>query len=435
MTVIQAPRGMRDILPGEVERWQAIEALVHELAARFGFREIRTPVVEHTEVFQRTVGETTDIVEKEMYTFADRGGRSLSLRPEGTAAVVRAYLEHGLRQQPQPGKFYYLAQMFRYDRPQKGRYRQHTQFGAEIIGSPEPAADAEVLTLPIRLLQAVGLTEVEVHLNSVGDAVCRPRYLQALRAYFAPRAAELCDDCRRRLEHNPLRILDCKREGCHRIARGAPPSIEHLCEACTAHLDGVKRSFDLLGVRYVIDPSIVRGLDYYTRTAVEVYSGRLGAQNAMFGGGRYDGLAEQLGGPPTPGVGFGFGLDRLLLVAEGEGLVLPLDRSIQVMVVTVGESARHEGVRVLDEIRRAGIRADGDLLNRDARAQFRYADRVGARWALVVGDDELAVGELTVRRMSTGEQRRVPRAQIAAWLGSQIENAAATTSAAGGDAR
>jgi histidyl-tRNA synthetase len=426
---------MRDILPGEVERWQAIEALVHDLAARFGFREIRTPVVEHTEVFQRTVGETTDIVEKEMYTFTDRGGRSLSLRPEGTAAVVRAYLEHGLRQQPQPGKFYYIAQMFRYDRPQKGRYRQHTQFGAEIIGSPEPAADAEVLALPIRLLQAVGLTEVEVHLNSVGDAVCRPQYLRALREYFTPRAAELCDDCRRRLEYNPLRILDCKREGCHRIARGAPPSIEHLCEACALHLDGVKRSFDLLGVRYVVDPSIVRGLDYYTRTAVEVYSGRLGAQNAMFGGGRYDGLAEQLGGPPTPGVGFGFGLDRLLLVVEGEGLVQPLDRSVQVMVVTVSETARNEGLRILDEIRRAGIRADGDLLSRDARAQFRYADRIGARWALVVGEDELAAGDLTVRQMSTGEQRRVPRLQIAAWLRSQMESAAATPSAAGGDAR
>jgi len=435
MATIQAPRGMRDILPGEVERWQALEARVHDLAARFGFREIRTPVVEHTEVFQRTVGEHTDIVEKEMYIFTDRGGRSLSLRPEGTAAVMRAYLEHGLRQQPQPGKFYYVAPMFRYDRPQKGGYRQHTQFGAEIIGSAEPAADAEVLTLPIRLLQSVGLTEVEVHLNSVGDGACRPRYLQALRDYFRPRADELCEDCRRRLEQNPLRILDCKREGCHRIARGAPFSVEFLCEACAVHLEGVKRHFELLGVTYVLDPFVVRGLDYYTRTAVEVYSGRLGAQNAMFGGGRYDGLAEQLGGSPTPGVGFGFGLDRLLLIAGVEDLVPPVDRSPEVMVVTFGEAARREGVVLLDAVRQAGIRAAGDLLNRDGRALLKYADRVGARFALVLGDDEIAAAAVTVREMATGEQTAVSRAQIVGALRERLAQGAADVGTSGGGGR
>jgi histidyl-tRNA synthetase len=416
MATIQVPRGMRDILPGEVERWQALEATIHELAARHGFREIRTPVVEHAEVFQRTVGETTDIVEKEMYTFADRGGRSLSLRPEGTAAVMRAYLEHGLRQQPQPGKFYYIAPMFRYDRPQKGRYRQHTQFGAEIIGSADPAADAEVLVLPVRLLLSLGLTEVEVHLNSVGDAVCRPTYLEALRDHFRPLADELCEDCRRRLDTNPLRILDCKREGCRRVIRDAPSSIDHLCEACAAHLDGVKRHFDLLGVRYVIDPFIVRGLDYYTRTAVEVYSGRLGAQNAVFGGGRYDGLAEQLGGPPTPGVGFGFGLDRLLLATEGDGLLPALDRTVQVAVVSVATAARDEAVRLVDEVRRAGFRADGDLLGRDLRGQLRHAARIGARAAVLLGDEELAAGAVTVRSMTAGEQTRVPRDGLVAAL-------------------
>jgi histidyl-tRNA synthetase len=412
---------MRDILPGEVERWQAVEAIVHDLAARYGFREIRTPIVEHTEVFQRTVGDDTDIIAKEMYTFTDRGDRQLSLRPEGTAAVMRAYIEHGLRQQPQPAKLYYIAPMFRYDRPQRGRYRQHTQFGAEIIGSPQPAADAEVLALPIRLLEAVGLQDVVVRLNSVGDAECRPRFTAALRDYFAPHADALCEDCRRRLDHNPLRLLDCKKEGCRRIARGAPSSIDYLCEACTKHLDGVKRHFELLGIAYEVDPTIVRGLDYYTRTAVEVTSGRLGAQNAMFGGGRYDGLAEQLGGPPTPGVGFGFGLDRLLLSLEDGGQALPVpDRRPVAVVVTVGEAARAEGVRVLDGLRAAGIHADGDLLDRDLRGQLRYADRVGARVAVVIGDDELRAEIVTMREMRTGEQETVPRAEVAAYIGRRV---------------
>lgn len=421
MATIQVPRGMRDILPGEVERWQAVEAIVHDLAARYGFREIRTPIVEHTEVFQRTVGDDTDIIAKEMYTFTDRGDRQLSLRPEGTAAVMRAYIEHGLRQQPQPAKLYYIAPMFRYDRPQRGRYRQHTQFGAEIIGSPQPAADAEVLALPIRLLEAVGLQDVVVRLNSVGDAECRPRFTAALRDYFAPHADALCEDCRRRLDHNPLRLLDCKKEGCRRIARGAPSSIDYLCEACTKHLDGVKRHFELLGIAYEVDPTIVRGLDYYTRTAVEVTSGRLGAQNAMFGGGRYDGLAEQLGGPPTPGVGFGFGLDRLLLSLEDGGQALPVpDRRPVAVVVTVGEAARAEGVRVLDGLRAAGIHADGDLLDRDLRGQLRYADRVGARVAVVIGDDELRAEIVTMREMRTGEQETVPRAEVAAYIGRRV---------------
>ncbi len=424
MAVIQAPRGMRDILPGEAEQWQAVEALVHDLAGRWGFREIRTPVVEHTEVFQRTVGEDTDLVEKEMYTFTDRGGRSLSLRPEGTAAVMRAYLEHGLQQGPQPGKFYYIAPMFRYDRPQKGRYRQHTQFGAEIIGSPDPSADAEVLTLPVRLLQGLGLTEVEVRVNSVGDGTCRPRYLAALRDYFAEHTDALCEDCRRRYQHNPLRVLDCKRPGCHRIAQDAPTIFAYLCDACRAHFEGVKRHFDFLQVRYVVDPFIVRGLDYYTRTAVEVYSGRLGAQNAMFGGGRYDGLAEQLGGPPTPGVGFGFGLDRLLLVLEQERLSRSADRGVDAIVVTIGDAARAEGVRLLDELRAAGVRADGDLLDRPVRAQMKYADRVRARYALVVGESELAGGSVTLREMSSGEQTPLARGEAVAAVRNRLRSAA-----------
>jgi histidyl-tRNA synthetase len=413
---MQAPRGMRDVLPGEVERWQALEARVHEFAARYGFREIRTPVVEHTEVFQRTVGEATDIVEKEMYTFTDRSGRSLSLRPEGTAAVVRAVLEHGLRQWPQPLKLYYVASMFRYDRPQKGRYRQHTQFGAEIIGSPDPAADAEVLSLPVRFLQALGLAHVEVRLNSVGDAACRPRYLEALRAYFRPHLEALCADCQRRFAQQPLRLLECKQEGCRRVAAGAPAIFDLLCAPCAAHFDAVRTYLEALGIPYVLDRFIVRGMDYYTRTAFEVYSGRLGAQNAVFGGGRYDGLAEQLGGTPTPGVGFGLGLDRLLLVLEQEELLPAPPRGVDVMVVTIGEAARPVGLRLADELRAAGQRVEVDLLGRDVRAQMRHAHRLGARIAVILGDVELAAGTVTVRAMATGQQEVVARGALPALL-------------------
>ncbi|MBI4279496.1 MAG: histidine--tRNA ligase, partial [Armatimonadetes bacterium] len=257
----QAPRGMHDILPPEVARWQAVEGRIRDLARRYGYQEIRTPVVEHTEVFQRGIGEGTDIVEKEMYTFTDRGGRSLSLRPEGTAAVMRAYLERGMSGWPQPVKLYYIAPIFRYDRPQKGRYRQHHQFGAEVIGSPHPAADAEVLSLPIRLMQDLGLTHVEVHLNSVGDPQCRPAYIAALREYFGRHLSDLCEDCRRRYDINPLRILDCKVDGCRRVAREAPPIFPYLCDACRAHFEGVQRHFSWLGIPYAVDASIVRGLD------------------------------------------------------------------------------------------------------------------------------------------------------------------------------
>ncbi len=434
MAMMQVPRGMRDILPGEVERWQAVEAAVHDLAARYGFREIRTPLVEHTELFQRTSGETSDIVQKEMYTFTDRGGRSLSLRPEGTAPVMRAYLENGLQQLPQPGKFYYIAPMFRYDRPQRGRYRQHTQFGAEIIGSPEPSADAEVVTLPVTLLQFLGLTEVTVYLNSVGDATCRPRYVQALRQYFEPHRGELCEDCQARLDRQPLRLLECKQERCRAIAAGAPLMDKYLCKACAVHLEGVKRHFELVNVPYVMDPRIVRGMDYYTRTAVEVYSGRLGAQNAMFGGGRYDGLAEQLGGPPTPGVGFGLGLDRLLLVAEEEGLKLSVDRSIEVMVVTIGTAARAAGFQLADELRAGGIRTECDHLDRTIGAQMKFADRVGARYALVLGEDELAAGSVTLREMTSGQQTGLPRRGIVEAVRTRLRESAPGSGREGGGA-
>lgn len=408
---------MHDILPENAERWRKLESLIHDFAGRFGYGEIRTPLVEHTDVFQRTIGEATDLVEKEMYTFTDRGGRSLSLRPEGTAGVVRAYLEHGMASWPQPVRLYYIAPMFRYDRPQKGRYRMHHQFGAEIIGSPSPAADVEVLSLPIRLIQALGLTEVSVRLNSVGDATCRPAYVEALRTYFTTHVDRLCDDCRRRLAVNPLRILECREPECHAVALGAPPSRDYLCGPCREHLEGVKTLFSAVGIPYVDDPMIVRGLDYYTRTAVEIFSGRLGgAQNAVLGGGRYDGLAEQLGGPSTPGVGFGQGIERLLLVLEAEGLHIPRPvgqrDGVAVFVASVGSAAGVEAFKLLDQLRRAGIRSVGEMQGRSLRAQMKQADKLGVRYAVILGEQELAARQAGVRDMRNGTQDAVALDQV-----------------------
>jgi len=417
---MKAPRGMHDILPDEAERWQALEAIIRDFAARFGYGEIRTPVVEHTEVFQRTIEE------KEMYTLTDRGGRSLTLRPEGTAAVMRAYLEHGMASQPQPVRLYYIAPMFRYDRPQKGRYRMHHQFGAEIIGSPSPTADVEVLSLPIRLIQALGLTEVSVRLNSVGDPVCRPAYEEALRAYFTKHIDRLCEDCRRRLQVNPLRILECKEPECHAVAMDAPKMVEHLCEPCREHLAAVKSLFTAISIPFVDDPMIVRGLDYYTRTAVEVHSGRLGgAQNSMLGGGRYDGLAEQLEGPPVPGVGFGQGIERLLLVLKSEGLEIPHPArhpdGIAVFVASVGAAADLEAFRLVDQLRRAGISAVGEMQGRGLRAQMKQADKLGVRYAVILGEQELAARQAGVRDMRNGSQDGVALDRILQTLSARIK--------------
>lgn len=424
---MKAPRGMHDILPDEAPRWRALEALIRDFAARYGYREIRTPPVEHTEIFQRTAGETSDIVEREMYTLTDRGGRSLTLRPEGTAGVVRAYLEHGMASWPQPVRLYYIAPMFRYDRPQKGRYRMHLQFGAEAIGTASAAADVEVLSLPIRLIQSLGLTEVKVRLNSIGDQVCRPEYVRILKEYFQPHREELCEDCQRRLEVNPLRILECKQPHCHEIAQRAPLMRDYLCDACRTHFDEVKRLFTLLEIAYVEDPFIVRGLDYYTRTAAEIHSGRLGgAQHQVLGGGRYDGLAEQLGGPPTPGVGFGLGLERLLLVLQAEDLIIPSatpDDALDVFVASVGEQAQRMAFHLLDRLRALGVSAIGEMMDRSLRAQMKLADRLGTRFAVIIGEQELASQRAGVRDMKSGEQQDVALGDIPPHLLQRVRGA------------
>lgn len=427
MAKYQAPRGMRDVLPPESDRWQWLVSRCREMAHRFGYREIRTPLVEHTEVFLKGVGEGTDIVEHEMYTFPDRAGRSLSLRPEGTAGVVRAYIEHGLHTWPQPVKLYYVAEMFRYDRPQAGRYRQHTQFGAEVLGAAGPAADVDVLSLAVRTLQSLGLRDVRVHLNSVGDSKCRPGYLEVFREYFQSHYDLLDEDSRRRLVTNPLRILDSKVEQTRKLAQGAPRILDYLCGECRAHFEAVMRSLEVLGIPVEVDPLIVRGLDYYTRTAAEVHYPKLGAQSTLFGGGRYDGLAEVLGGPPTPGVGFGMGLERVLLVLEEEGLVPDLPARVRVFVC--GEAASEEVLKVADSLRGAGVPTELDLVGRSLRAQLRAASRSGARWAVLVRVPDVPAGQVVLRNLHTGDQRAVPAEDVARWV-VQEEGECARTGAA-----
>ncbi len=422
--IVKAPRGMQDILPGDVGRWHIVETRIRDVAHRCGYQEIRTPMVEHTEVFHRGVGSGTDIVEKEMYTFLDRGKRSLSLRAEGTAPVMRAFLEHTMGSAGLPVKVYYICPIFRYDRPQAGRYRQHTQFGAEVIGAGEPAADAEVLSLAVRLVEFLGLTRFEVHLSSVGDQVCRPRYLEVLREYYRPHLDEVCDDCRRRFETAPLRLLDCKRERDQQIARNAPRILDYLCEPCRTHFDRVRAHLDAMGMSYAIDPSIVRGLDYYTRTAWEAFSGTLGAQNVIFGGGRYDGLAEQLGGRATPGVGFGMGIERLLLVLDQEGVQLPAEPAPAVYIATaLPDPAR--ALALADRLRRAGIAADVDVMARGLRAQMKQADRLQARYVLVLGEDELRRGVAAIREMATGTQEEASLEALPEVLAARLRSGAA----------
>jgi histidyl-tRNA synthetase len=412
-TKVLAPRGVADILPDTVAAWQTVEATTRRLFARFGFSEIRTPMFEHTDLFIRGVGEDTDIVAKEMYTFTDRGGRSVTLRPEGTAGVVRAYLERGLHAGPQPAKLGYVsAPMFRYDRPETGRYRQFHQMGVEVLGSGLPVADAEVVTLAQRLIEESGLTGATVRLNSVGDAVCRPEYRLRLRAYYEPHLSELCADCKVRYERNPLRLLDCKQPSCTPFIAGAPTVLDSLCDGCRAHLEGVQAFLTAAGVPYALDPTIVRGLDYYTRTVFEVVHPTLGA---LCGGGRYDNLVEQLGGPPTAAVGFALGVERLLLALREAG-VEPLVEPPTVFVVCAAETLQPEAFRLATAWREAGIAVEIDLMGRSFRAQMRQADRLQARYVAVLGPDEAARGAVSVRDMRTGNQEEVDATGVVAWL-------------------
>lgn len=411
-----APRGTRDILPGEVEKWQYLEGTIREHCRLYGYSEIRLPLFEHTELFQRGVGETTDIVEKEMYTFLDRGGRSLTLRPEATASTVRAYLEHNLYSGPQPAKFYYVGPMFRYDRPQAGRYRQFWQFGVEAIGAADPTVDAEVILLALDLYAKLGLTDLTVELNSIGCPVCRQKYREALITYLGAHRGELCESCLGRLERNPLRVLDCKEEACRMVTKGAPGLRDSLCEECAEHFRKVQECLKAAGAKYILNLALVRGLDYYTKTVFEITWAGLGAQTAICGGGRYDGLVEECGGPPTPGVGFAMGLERLLLALEQAGISLPGKSLPEVFVAAVSPEDNLFAFDLLTALRREGIAGEKDYLGRSLRAQLKHANRLGVRQTVIIGGDEAARGAASLRDMTSGEQEEVPLSRLVSVL-------------------
>ncbi|GAB7386501.1 histidine--tRNA ligase [Bacillaceae bacterium] len=417
---IQIPRGTADILPGESEAWQYIEEKARDVCRRFNYHEIRTPIFEHTELFLRGVGETTDIVEKEMYTFTDKGDRSITLRPEGTAPVVRSYVENKLYGSPQqPTKLYYIGPMFRYERPQAGRMRQFTQFGVEALGSADPAIDAEVIALAYRFFTELGLKHLHLEINSVGCSACRPKHRQELVAYLETVREKLCKDCRSRLERNPLRILDCK--VCRDLTAEAPSLLERLCGECASHFAKVKGFLDALGIPYEINPRLVRGLDYYTQTAFEIMERGIGAVSTICGGGRYNRLVEELGGPDVPGIGFALSIERALLALRTQGIELPVARGLDCYFVTLGEEADGAAVKLLAETRAAGFSADKDYLQRKLKAQLKSADRLGAKLVAIIGEDELARGAAVLKNMKTGEQEEVALASFIAELKRRLE--------------
>ncbi len=405
--ITKAIRGTQDVLPADSHKWQHIEQTALGIARDYGYREMRTPVFEHTELFHRSVGETTDVVQKEMYTFDDKGGRSITLRPEGTAGAARCLLEHGLNNEALPLKIAYLTSCYRYEKPQAGRLREFHQFGAECFGAAAPQADAEVIALARTVMETLGVTGVQLHINSIGCPTCRARYHEALKAYFAARQDELCETCRGRLERNPMRILDCKSPICAAIAAGAPVMLDYLCDDCREHFEGVKACLDAAEIAYEINPTIVRGLDYYTRTVFEFVSDALGAQAVVCGGGRYDGLIEELGGPHVPSLGFAIGLERLLLIMQAKECTFPEPPRCEVYFAPMGTKAANTCFGIVTRLREGGVAAEMDTVGRGLKAQMKYADKIGARYTVVVGDNELESGTAQLKDMETGESSEI----------------------------
>lgn len=401
-----------DIFPGgkeasgaSSEKWQAVEAVFKSEAELNGFGEVRLPVFEHTELFLRGVGDTTDVVEKQMYTFEDKGGRSITLRPEGTAGAVRAMLENGLYNAGYPVKLYYNIPCYRYEKPQAGRLREFHTFGVEMFGAAEPVADAQIIAMALSAFQRLGLQDVGLQLNSIGCPACRAEYRKALTEYFSQYQDKLCDTCLSRLDRNPMRILDCKSPECQAIAQGAPKITDYLCDDCRAHFTSVQRCLDALGIPYELDPGLVRGLDYYTRTVFEFPSKSLGF--ALGGGGRYDGLVEELGGKPTPGLGFGLGMDRIMQALEAQGTEFPEETKCEVYIASMGEAALEKALLLTNELHKCGVPADCDLCARGLKAQMKYADKIGAKFTVVLGDDELQSGKAELKDMQTGEKKTI----------------------------
>lgn len=405
--ITKAIRGTQDVLPAESHKWQHIEQTALSVARDFGYREMRTPVFEHTELFQRSVGETTDVVQKEMYTFEDKGGRSITLRPEGTASVVRSYLENSLYANPQPTKLFYLISCYRYEKPQSGRLREFHQFGTECFGGTSTATDAEVITLALKFFDTLGVTGLKLNINSIGCPKCRAEYNQKLREYFERYRDSLCDTCLERLDKNPMRILDCKSPECGKIAKGAPVMLDYLCDECRTEFDALKRYLDEVGIEYNIDPGIVRGLDYYTRTVFEITSDALGAQSTVCGGGRYNGLVEELGGKPTDGIGFALGIERLILIIKKQGLNTSVKEGPALFVAALGEAADIEAQKIVYGLRNRDVWAERDLCQRSVKAQMKYANKLRSKFSIVLGDDEVEKGTAKLKNMETGETTEV----------------------------
>ncbi len=399
-----APRGTQDVLPNESPKWLWAEQNFRDICKLYGYKEIRTPTFEETELFLRSIGESTDIVTKEMYTFDDRGGRSITLRPEGTAPAVRAYVEHSLGSISPVNKVYYITSIFRYERPQAGRLREHHQFGIEAFGSSDPALDAEIISLGYAILDKCGIFDRSLKINSIGCPNCRPAYRNALRSSLESVIPILCENCKRRFETNPLRILDCKEEKCQELTANAPASIDYLDDDCKKHFAEVRNCLDAIGIKYIIDRRLVRGLDYYTKTAFEFHAAGLGAQSQVIGGGRYDNLVEEIGGNPTPAIGFGMGIERLLLAAESQKVKIPDDSAISVFLVTLGQDIKPRAVKLLFDLRSNEISAEMDYSAKSMKAQMKLADRLGAKLVVILGENELNRGVAAVRDMSSGEQ-------------------------------
>lgn len=409
----KAPRGTKDITPKDAYKWNYVENKFREVCALFGYEEMRTPIFEHTELFKRSVGDTTDIVQKEMYSFEDKGKRDITLKPEGTAGVVRAFIENKLYAETQPTKLFYMTPCFRYERPQAGRQRQFHQFGIEALGSDKPSLDAEVIALAVQFFNEVGLKDLVVSINSVGCPTCRAKYNEILKAYLDSKADVLCETCLERKDKNPMRVIDCKNPTCQENLQDVPFMVDHLCDDCSEHFKKVQEYLNEMEINYVVDKKIVRGLDYYKKTAFEIISNDIGAQSTVCGGGRYDGLVEQIGGPKgVSGIGFGLGVERLLLTLENNNIEIENPHAMDIFIVTIGDKAKTKSFKILKDLRSEHISAENDHLDRSVKAQFKYSDKINAKFTIVIGDDELENDSATLKNMATSEQTTIKLSDI-----------------------
>ena len=416
----RAVKGTNDILPEESHNWQFVESKMLETASQFGFKEIRVPVFEHTEVFLRSVGDTTDVVQKEMYTFDDKGGRSITLRPELTAGVIRSAIEKGLVNAALPQKLCYIGGCYRYEKPQAGRLREFHQFGVECVGAAAPNADAEVISLAGAVLENIGIKNISLEINSIGCPECRKEYHKALKEYFSKNTDTLCDTCKDRLDRNPMRILDCKSPICSEIAENAPVVIDFLCDDCKNHFEAVKANLKAMNIEFKVNPKIVRGLDYYTRTVFEFVSGDIGAQSTVCGGGRYDGLIAQMGGPQTPSLGFAMGIERLMMVLKAQNTELPKAHTCDLFIATLGDNATLKASALCKELRDEGYKAETDICGRGLKAQMKYANKIGAKFTLVLGDNEVENGKASLKNMSNSSEKEINLNELTEELGEEI---------------